>query len=896
VRMNRRKTVNALSTFRTLFCFGLGLWLAIATTRLPAIASTIVASATAAAVLPVEATIPTQNSVPTPPQTSRLEQGRRHYQSGHFFEAADLWQQAAQSYKTQKNVVNQALSLSYLASAYKELGQWQAAKTVIAQSLDLLQEKSPGTDAQVGFQAPLVWAHAWNTQGSLQLAMGNPEAALTSWQQAETLYDETDDSQGRLGSQLNQIQALQSLGLYRRSRIRLEAINRQLKSQPDSLLKAKALQSLGVTLQRIGEFPESLNALEQSLAMTRALDSGADTSATLLGLGHSWQGVSEMSKALAAYEQSATVATSAIAQVEAYLSQLHLLIETEQVTTIQTLLPKIRVLLYELPASRSAIYARVNFVQNLLRLYAQGTFKAASQNHASEMIQSLSTGIQQAKEINDVRAESYALGQLGEVYEQAGQWADAQALTEKAIEMLRGLNASEISYRWQWQLGRILCHGERIYREPERRKGAIAAYTEAITQLNLLRTDLVASAQIQFSFRERVEPVYRELVSLLLTPQPDQTKISQNNLKQARNVIEGLQLAELNNFFQSACLDIQQQPIDQIDLTAAVLYPIILPDRLAVILALKGQPLHYYEKVLPQAEIESSLSEMRQSLSLAFPSQLRLQTSQQLYDWLIRPAEKYLTEQAIQTLVFVPDGRLRSLPIAALYDGNQYLIEKYSVAKTSGLQLIEAQSLKADQLSLLIAGLSEARQGFSALPAASFEIEQITSKVPARVFLNQEFTQANLQIQLNRSRSSVVHLVTHGQFGSSQENTFILAWDKKIKTSELIKVLQTRQLSVTNPIELLVLSACQTAAGDSQAGLGLAGLALRSGARSTLASLWSVDDRSTAELMVKFYAALSQPGTTKAEALRQAQLGILHQEGYEHPFFWAAFVMVGNWL
>jgi CHAT domain-containing protein len=401
---------------------------------------------------------------------------------------------------------------------------------------------------------------------------------------------------------------------------------------------------------------------------------------------------------------------------------------------------------------------------------------------------------------------------------------------------------------------------------------------------------------MQFSFREQVEPVYREFVTLLLTPPSGQTDINQDNLKQARDVIEALQLAELDNFFQSACLDVQPQQIDQIDLAAAVLYPIVLPDRLAVILALKGQPLHYYETVLPQADIEGSLSQMRQALSLAFPNQLRLQIAQQLYDWLIRPAEAYFTDQTIQTLVVVPDGLLRSFPMAALHDGNQYLIEKYSLAITSGLQLLEAQSLEPEQLQLLLGGLTEARQGFSALPAASFEVEQIAAQVPVQLFLNQDFTQRNLKTQLQQSKSSVVHLITHGQFSSNQDDTFILAWEKKIKTTDLSRALQTRQLSVTNPIELLVLSACQTAAGDNRAGLGLAGLALRSGARSTLASLWSVDDQSTAELMVKFYDALNQSGTTKAEALRQAQLAVLQQEDYGHPFFWAAFVMVGNWL
>ncbi|HBL10917.1 MAG TPA: hypothetical protein DD379_05835, partial [Cyanobacteria bacterium UBA11162] len=136
---------------------------------------------------------------------------------------------------------------------------------------------------------------------------------------------------------------------------------------------------------------------------------------------------------------------------------------------------------------------------------------------------------------------------------------------------------------------------------------------------------------------------------------------------------------------------------------------------------------------------------------------------------------------------------------------------------------------------------------------------------------------------------------THGQFSSNPEQTFILTWDEKIKVKEFEDLLRFREQGSANPIELLVLSACQTAAGDKRAALGLAGVAVRSGARSTLATLWSVKDQSTAQLMSEFYQELSK-GVRKAEALRTAQLNLLKQPKYEHPFYWAPFVLVGNWL
>jgi CHAT domain-containing protein len=142
----------------------------------------------------------------------------------------------------------------------------------------------------------------------------------------------------------------------------------------------------------------------------------------------------------------------------------------------------------------------------------------------------------------------------------------------------------------------------------------------------------------------------------------------------------------------------------------------------------------------------------------------------------------------------------------------------------------------------------------------------------------------------------VVHLATHGQFSSKAEDTFILTWDDRINIKQLNNVLKTRDRRESSIIELLVLSACQTAVGDKRAALGLAGMAVRAGARSTLASLWSINDAATASFMIKFYQNLADNKVTKAEALRRAQLALLQNPEYRHPYFWAPFILVGNWL
>jgi CHAT domain-containing protein len=439
------------------------------------------------------------------------------------------------------------------------------------------------------------------------------------------------------------------------------------------------------------------------------------------------------------------------------------------------------------------------------------------------------------------------------------------------------------------------------FKYSRRSKSAIAAYTQSVNNLKALRSDLVAiSSEVQFSFRESVEPVYRELVSLLLdTKNPQPTE-----LEQARQVIESLQLAELDNFFRDACLDTKPVKIDELDPTAAIVYTIILKDRLEVIVKIPQQPLKHYSTQQSQLEIENTLEQLRSTITIPgerYRNQYRLQLSQTVYNWLIKPIETDLKNSNIRNLVFISDGLLRNIPLAALYDGQEYLIQKYAVTLTPGLELIDPQPLTQQQrIGLLGSGISEARPGFDALPNVELELNQIQAQIPKSILLiNDNFTKSYFSQKVKETPYQIIHLATHGQFSSQVENTFILTWDDHINIAQLNSLIRTDKKEKV-PLELLVLSACQTAAGDNRATLGLAGIAVRAGARSTLASLWSVDDEATALLMSYFYQQLSQSNSnkniTKAEAIRQAQLAILEEQEFNHPYYWSAFVLLGNWL
>ncbi len=267
---------------------------------------------------------------------------------------------------------------------------------------------------------------------------------------------------------------------------------------------------------------------------------------------------------------------------------------------------------------------------------------------------------------------------------------------------------------------------------------------------------------------------------------------------------------------------------------------------------------------------------------------------------LIKPIETELKNSQVKTLVFIPDGLLRNIPMAALYNGKDYLAQKYAVAISPGLQLFTPKALTRQQLNALAGGLSKIpkneNDNFAPLPNVGKELTSIKESGISTVTLyNDKFRSNILEEKINDRPFQVIHLATHGQFSSKANETFILASDKRINVAELDSLLKSREKKRTEPIELLVLSACETAAGDNRAALGLAGVALRAGARSTLASLWQIGDDSTADFIDEFYRELTN-GKTTAEALRLSQLKLMELPQYKRPMYWAPYVLVGNWL
>ncbi|MEJ1932433.1 CHAT domain-containing protein, partial [Nostoc sp. NIES-2111] len=827
---------------------------------------------------PVKASVQLPTTTLNAQATNFLEQGRNLYHSGRFTEAATAWQAAVQYYHNQGDRLNEALSLNYLSLAQQELNQWESAKQSIERSLELLQTSQPA-DA-------IIWAQVLNTQAKLQLHLGSTETALANWQKAQKYYEQAGDTIGSLGTQINQAQALQSLGFYRRSQQQLQALTQKLAAMPDSEVKVSSLRSLGLALQMIGD-QQSQEVLEQSLAIAQKIDAKPQLSSILLSLGKNASNSQDPEAALNYLEQAEQVATNPGDSLQGRLARFQLFLDYDKPEYAVPLAPQLLEQLQALPPSRDSLYAAINFVATLNRYDNSRQILPLK-----EQAQLMAATVKSAQQIQDAAAEAYALHQWGQLYRRTQQWTQAQELAKKSLNIARQITADDIIAQSAWQVGQLYRQqGDGLRPTVGDRAKAIAAYREAVKALKALRSDLVAiNSDVQFSFRESVEPVYRELVSLLLDNNPTQAE-----LVQARELIESLQVAELDNFFREACLDRATQ-IDQVDSSATVIYPIMLSDRLAVILSQAGKPLRYYVTQASPTQIDRTLNNLLVALNPVSDTKDRERYSQQIYDWLIRPGEIDQAFKDSKTLVFVLDGKLRNIPMAALYDGKQYLIEKYAVALSPGLQLMAAQSLQQNKIKAIVAGISQPRSGFSALPAVESEVQQISEKVPSSMLLNQKFTNQALGDRMKSSNANVVHLATHGQFSSRLEDTYLLTWDGQVSVKELSELLKNRGGNSAKAIELLVLSACDTATGDDRAVLGLAGLAVKSGARSTIATLWPVKDKAAEMLMTRFYDQLRQPNMTKAEALRQAQINLIRQTDFQDPFFWSAFVLVGNWL
>ena len=835
-----------------------------------------------------------------------LQEGALLYQQGAFVAARDIWSKSASVSAQQGDILSEALALNNLALVNQRLGSWDKSSVLIGESLNLLEQEN--IENEPGYWA--VMAKIQNTQGNWQLQTGRVEEALVSWQAAANYYQQANDKSGLIKAQINRAKALQALGSTVRAVELLDRVDRQIKQNPD--LQAANLRYLGVGLQNLGKLERAVTTLQKSIELA---ESPQAANIARLELGNTYRQKSDRARTInkddlaGEYVERAIEAYAAASQsdsvyLQARLNQLSLLVEQGNYDRAELLLQEF-LFPTDLEPTRNNIYALLNYAHSLTCLRSPNPIATVCQGEPgsnspakldSEQITSLiERAIAQARTIKDTLAEAQALSQLAELCELENDYKTAKAVNQQALLLLEGKSAPDLTYHLEWQLGRIL-------RQEQQIDAATAAYQEAIANLERVRDNIVfIDPQAQFSFRDRVEPVYREYAELLLTA-VDDSPIAQVNLRQAVRAIDALQLAELENFLGcdlSQLIELDEMTVDN---TAAQIYPLVLSDRLITIIEIPNRPLIYRETKVERSQVEAIVNKFQTNLIQPARTPEVIELGQQIYQWAIAPLEPILAENPqIKTLVMLPDGLLRNVPFAALYDGEQYLLEKgYTFAISPRLELF-APSPSPDSLKVLTGGveLAQTIEGIAFPPIVQVkeELDRIATEVNTNdpPLLNEAFTADNIQKELERGQFSAIHWKTHGVFSSDPAETFLVAYQDSIKANSLQSLVQTASQGGEEPLELLVLSACETARGDSRAILGLAGLTVRTGARTALSSYWRADDRATTLLMTYFYRQLDA-GATKAEALRQAQLYLLQEEGYFAPHYWGTYVLVGNWL
>ncbi len=384
----------------------------------------------------------------------------------------------------------------------------------------------------------------------------------------------------------------------------------------------------------------------------------------------------------------------------------------------------------------------------------------------------------------------------------------------------------------------------------------------------------------------------------------------------------------------------------------AILYPILLSKSSALLLVFPHKlylfPIQLKGKALPGKKLSKRAEFFANELTA---ENSKLLNAKRLYNMLMRPIEATLKQNKIHTLVVVPDGKLRNISFAALHDGKDFLIKNYAVVVTQALALTKLDERSRYFVSIFLGGVSDAVQNFDELPNVPWELASIEKlysgeNYVVKKLLNNHFKKEVFEEEIRKNRYIIVHIASHGRFESDPSKSFLLTYDKKLKIYRLEKLMQFQDFQNTGSSEetiyseksiceipassegktpknaktaektveeliwykdypfqeeqqiypdLLTLSACETAEGNEDAALGLAGVTVKVGVKSALANLWKVDDEASSLLSVKFYEKLQNPNLTKAQALQKAQQELMEIEKFQHPYYWAPLILIGNW-
>ncbi len=689
--------------------------------------------------------------------------------------------------------------------------------------------------------------------------------------------------------------AHRSFGMLSKALVELERARALAEEIGDPVRQARALSQMGDICLLAGALKEAERRLEMAYELAEPTGEGAITAHVLNNLGNVRLARGAIEESVTAYSESLRLAEQAGERGLASsvsINLVHARMSAGDLVRARADLESAIAIMNTLPESRDKVFTQLSIGKLARALYKrEPAWRSELMPLARRTFETVGLT---AKKHAWPEEQALAYGYLGGLYEESDQRGIALRLTQSAIFLSQQAQARESIHLWYWQLGRIR-------RDEGQLEAAIAAYQLAVDSLQKVRLELERGTRLRGkTFREVSAPMYFELADLLLQ-HPSSDRVEQGEqarLFEARRTIELLKAAELEDYFQDNCVVELQERTGELDVIigprTAVLYLIPLEKRLELLVSLSGG-MQRFTVPVSSVNLGAQVLEFRRNLENRTHRRY-LRNAWQLYDWIIRPIDDLLTEKGVETLVLVPYGALATIPMSALHDRERksFLIERYAVATTPGLKLTDPGELTRDGADILLGGLSEGVQGFSPLPYVPAELRGIEQVFGGTTLENERFLAKNLLRELTDQSYTIVHIASHGQFDSDPNKTFLLAYDRKINLDEVQALIGLSEFR-KRPVELLTLSACETAAGDEKAALGLAGVAVKSGARSALATLWAVNDEATSLVVVAFYEHLKSRDMSKAQALRKAQIAMLEDLRYRHPAYWSPYLLIGNW-
>ncbi len=902
----------------------------------------------------------------------QVQAGVEAYEANDFSAAVELWLETYEQYKALQATSELAIASENLARTYQVLGQtseeieyWGEAIAATqaledngqklgrllseqAQAYSRLGQHRRAIALLCGTSADVSTA----TVGGVEVSVVSVEASpLAEAAEADAIATKAERCQ--IGSALQlatatedavgQIAALGSLGEAYRLSGDAETASGFIEAGLEISRQAGEARLEGALLNSLGSVSVSLAQVNYRRAI--AADTRADQSAAEFRAAADSYNNTAIEQFQSGY-QLAREQASADAQMRLLLNLIPAYERAGNQAQAQQQWQLAFATLDRLPDSQTKAFAAIKLADflepiEIRELQTELNATAPSPQTEAQATELLNQALEIGERLENPRIVSFALGKLGNIDERMQRYQQALKHTQDArLAADQGLAGQDSLYLLDWQMGRIL-------RAQENLTDAAQAYQQAVDLLGQIRSDILnANRDLQFDFRDTVEPIYRQYAQLNLKSVPPAVTLRQgeqafDELDSTLETLDSLKVAELQSYFANDCVIAPVATrVDAVgdSLATAVISTAILDadgsvlvqqgqspasqspasqqlasQQLAVIASLPDNGKKVVQIPVDPQEIEQTLKAFRDTLEQGgsqYITEYAYAPSTQLYDWLIRPFEQDLV--GVETLVFVNDGLLRSVPMAALYDGEQYLIEKFAVATTPSLTLTDPQKVsRPTTLSALLVGVSDRPQikerSFIGLPGVDDELMKVADKLTDnRMLLNEDFSISALKTALAEKDYRILHMATHGTFGFNPADNYLVAgakgetgeFNETLTISELDALIRTVSDPTRAPIELLTLTACETAIGDNRSTLGLAGVAIRAGVRSAIATLWSVSDSASAELIAEFYENLQSPQMTKAEALRQAQIAMIRSDDFvaQHPYRWAPFILIGNWL